>query len=61
MLIEGHNMSDLEFVGFYDTCLFKHNNESGGCIYKDKSGKNHYFSWGQLKKAAKTGEKCGKK
>jgi hypothetical protein len=57
MLIDGYNTNELEFVGFFDTCLFKHNVESGGYMFKTKDGKELRFTYGQIIKAMKKEKK----
>lgn len=57
MIIEGYNTKDLTFIGFFDTCLFKHNDDSGGYIFEDKNGERHNFTYRQVKKAIKREKK----
>ena len=57
MIVEGFNMADLKFIGFFDQCLFKHNDDSGGYVFEDKDGKQHFFTRGQIKKAIKREKK----
>ena len=57
MIIEGYNIKDLKFIGFFDNCFFMKNDDSGGYIYEDKTGKRLYFTRRQIKKALKQEKK----
>lgn len=57
MIIEGYNIKDLKFIGFFDSCFFRENDDSGGYIYEDKTGKRIYFTRRQIKKALKQEKK----
>lgn len=53
MIIEGYDTKDLKFIGFFDSCLFKINDDSGGYVYENKNGEKVYFTRKQIKRAIK--------
>lgn len=61
MIIGTYNTADLMFIGFFDRCLFKHNDDSGGYVFKDKDGKKVFFTRSEIKKAIKQEKKKNEK
>lgn len=57
MIIEGNNTKNLKFIGFFDQCLFKHNDDSGGYIFENQKGERLYFTHRQIKKTIKQEKK----
>ncbi len=51
--IKGHSIRELKFVGFWDSCFFKPNKESGGILFQTKSGERLRVTHLEIEKAKK--------
>lgn len=51
--IKGHDIKDLEFVGYWDSCFFMNINDSSGLLYRTKSGEIIKVTHNEIKKAMK--------
>ena len=60
MIVNGYELDELKFVGFWDNALFRRSDSSSGYVMRDKEGKNVYISYADIKKA-KRGSRRGKK
>ncbi len=53
MLVENCDLKKLKFIGFFDSCFFKQNEESGGYVFQDKNGKNIFLTYREVKQIIK--------
>lgn len=60
MIVKGYELKELQFVGFWDNCMFKHPDSGCGYLFEDKDGKTIQISYADIKKA-KRGLRRGKK
>lgn len=58
LTLRGHNVRDLEFVGFWDSCLFRQNKETNGILFKTKSGERLKITYLEIEKAKKEAKQC---
>lgn len=48
--IKGHDIKELELVGYWDSCFFTNINESSGLLYRTKSGEIIKVTHNEIKK-----------
>lgn len=51
LILRGHNVRELEIVGFWDSCLFRPHEETNGLLFKTKGGELLKISYLEIQKA----------